>query len=100
HSPLTFSTTGVIPADLVWDKPYSPLFKYSWKNVYPALLEAAKVNEGSEYDGIIMKYANPLTGGHVMQTMGASIQLLLPGQHTKAHKHTGSFVYQCAKGQG
>lgn len=35
-----------------------------------------------------------------MQTMGASIQLLLPGQHTKAHKHTGSFIYQCAKGKG
>jgi len=35
-----------------------------------------------------------------MQTMGASMQLLRAGEHTKAHKHTGSFVYQCAKGQG
>jgi gentisate 1,2-dioxygenase len=47
-----------------------------------------------------MQYSNPLTGGHVMQTMGASIQLLRPSEHTKAHKHTGSFVYQCAKGKG
>lgn len=99
-SPLSFSGTGMIPADFVWDKPYSPLFKYSWKNVYPALLEAAKISDGSLYDGIIMQYSNPLTGGHVMQTMGASMQLLRAGQHTKAHKHTGSFVYQCAKGKG
>jgi gentisate 1,2-dioxygenase len=100
YSPLTCGHAGVLPADLVWDKPYSPLFKYSWKNVYPALLEAASVHEGSPYDGIIMHYTNPLTGGHVMQTMGASMQLLKPGLHTKAHRHTGSFVFQCAKGRG
>ena len=100
YSPSTFSGTGLLKADVVWSKPYSPLFKYSWKNVYPALLEAAKVNEASDFDGIIMQYSNPLTGGHVMQTMGASIQLLRASEHTKAHKHTGSFVYQCAKGNG
>jgi gentisate 1,2-dioxygenase len=100
HSPLTYGNSGLLPADKIWDKPYSPLFKYSWKNVYPALLEAAKVNKGSDFDGIIMHYTNPQTGGHVMQTMGASMQLLRAGEHTKAHKHTGSFVYQCAKGKG
>ncbi|THF52905.1 cupin domain-containing protein [Flavobacterium supellecticarium] len=100
YSPLTYGGAGMIPADTVWDKPYSPLFKYSWTSVYPALLEAAKVNEGSPYDGIIMDYTNPLTGGPVMQTMGASIQLLRAGEHTKAHKHTGSIIYQCAKGKG
>ena len=47
-----------------------------------------------------MQYSNPLTGGHVMQTMSASMQLLPAGFKGKAHKHTGSFVYQCAKGSG
>jgi gentisate 1,2-dioxygenase len=28
------------------------------------------------------------------------MQMLLPDEHTKAHRHTGSFVYQCAKGKG
>lgn len=100
HLPLSFGGAGLVPADIAWNKPYSPLFKYSWKQVYPALLETAKVNEGSPFDGILMHYTNPVTGGHVMQTMGASIQLLRAGEHTKAHKHTGSFVYQCAKGHG
>src|SRR5690606_26600884 len=59
-----------------------------------------KVNDVNIFDGIIMQYSNPLTGGHVMQTMGASIQLLPKGFKGKAHKHTGSFVYQCAKGKG
>ncbi len=100
YSPMSFDGVGLIPADFVWNKPYSPLFKYSWKKVYPSLLEAAKVNAPNPYDGIIMHYSNPLTGGHVMQTMGASMQMLQASEHTQAHKHTGSFVYQCAKGKG
>jgi gentisate 1,2-dioxygenase len=56
YSPITYGCAGLIPADKTWDKPYSPLFKYSWKNVYPALLEAQKVNEVNPFDGIFMQY--------------------------------------------
>ena len=35
-----------------------------------------------------------------MQTIGAAMQLLRPGERTKAHRHTGSFIYQVAKGRG
>ncbi|MER2855374.1 cupin domain-containing protein, partial [Escherichia coli] len=35
-----------------------------------------------------------------MPTIGASMQLLRPGFVGKAHRHTGSFIYQVAKGQG
>ncbi|TBX69915.1 cupin domain-containing protein [Flavobacterium silvisoli] len=100
HLPLSYSCAGLIPADKTWDKPYSPLFKYSWSKVYPALLDAQIVNHPDPFDGILMQYSNPLTGGHVMQTMGAAMQLLPAGFKGKAHKHTGSFVYQCAKGSG
>jgi len=47
-----------------------------------------------------MNYVNPATGGPVMQTIGASMQMLRPGEATKAHRHTGSFIYQVAKGSG
>lgn len=100
YSPLTYSGSGLVPSDTVWDKPYSPLFKYAWIPTYEALKNAAKVRDGSPYDGIIMQYTNPRTGGPVMQTMGANIQLLKPGFKSKAHKHTGSSIYQCAKGKG
>ena len=100
YSPIAYGCAGLIPADQSWDKPFSPLFKYSWKSVYPALLETVKVKEINPFDGILMQYSNPLTGGHVMQTMGASMQLLPASFKGKAHKHTGSFVYQCAKGHG
>lgn len=88
------------PAGVQWARPYSPLLKYEWAPTYEALLRYAAVSEGSPYDGLLMEYVNPHTGGPVMPTIGASMQMLRAGQHTKAHRHTGSFVYQCAKGRG
>ncbi len=100
HSPMTYSGAGLLPMDLKWNHAYSPLFRFGWEPTYEALLNAAKVNDPDPYDGIILQYANPATGGHVMPTMGAAMQLLHPKEHTKAHKHTGSIMYQCCKGQG
>ena len=83
-----------------WTKPYSPLLKFPWTETYAALCRAAAVGEGSPFDGVLMDYVNPLTGGPVMPTMGAAMQLLRPGERTRAHRHTGSVVYQVAKGRG
>lgn len=47
-----------------------------------------------------MEYVNPVTNGPVMKTMGASMQMLRPGERTKAHRHTGSGLYHVAKGNG
>lgn len=92
--------TALLPHGQVWSKSYSPLFKYEWGPTYESLRRLAKVSEGSPHDGILMHYVNPLTGGPVMPTIGASMQLLRPGEHTRAHRHTGSFLYQVAKGEG
>jgi gentisate 1,2-dioxygenase len=99
-STATWTGTGLRPAGQHWAKSYSPLLKYEWAPTYEALLRYSKVTDGSPYDGIIMDYVNPNTGGPVMQTLGATMQLLRPGERTKAHRQTGSFVYQCAKGKG
>lgn len=88
------------PHNVGWDKPYSPLFKYQWQPTYEALCRAAKVSDGSPFDDVLMHYTNPVTGGHVMPTIGASMQRLRPGFVGKAHRHTGSFMYQVAKGKG
>lgn len=91
---------GLKPTLHDWQKPYSPLLKYEWEPTYEALQRYSKVTDGSPFDGVMMDYTNPLTGGPVMATIGASMQMLRPGEHTKAHRHTGSIMYQVAKGQG
>jgi gentisate 1,2-dioxygenase len=96
----TWAATALHPQATVWSKPYSPLFKYEWEPTYESLRRYARVTDGSAFDGVLMNYVNPVTGGPVMPTMGASMQMLRPGEKTQAHRHTGSFLYQAAKGSG
>ncbi|HEV2571182.1 MAG TPA: cupin domain-containing protein [Beijerinckiaceae bacterium] len=96
----TWGNPGLRPSTGDWSKGYSPLLKYEWAPTYEALTRFAQTTEGSPFDGVMMNYVNPVTGGPVMQTIGASMQMLRPGERTKAHRHTGSFIYQVAKGSG
>ena len=77
----------------------SPLLLYSWKETWQAL-DAMRAQEGSLFDGIALEYRHPQTGGPVMPTMACLAQLLRPGEHTQAHRHTGSAVYYVVQGQG
>jgi gentisate 1,2-dioxygenase len=91
---------ALLPSGTPWNRPYSPLLKYEWGPTYEALSRYARSTEGSPFDGVLMHYVNPVNGGPVMPTVGASMQMLRAGEHTKAHRHTGSFIYQVAKGSG
>ncbi|TDY15816.1 gentisate 1,2-dioxygenase [Paraburkholderia sp. BL6665CI2N2] len=99
-SSAIWGTASLRPQNGDWNQRYSPLFKYEWEPTYEALTRYACVTDGSPFDGVLMNYVNPVTGGPVMPTMGASMQLLRPGEATRAHRHTGSFLYQVAKGSG
>ncbi len=99
-SSAAWAAPGLRPQNDDWQQRYSPLFKYEWAPTYEALTRYARVTDGSPFDGVLMNYVNPVSGGPVMSTIGASMQLLRPGERTRAHRHTGSYIYQVAKGSG
>ena len=70
-----------------WSKPYSPVFQYRWDDAYRAVKKER-----------IHEYSNPLTGGPIMPTMGARLELI--DRDTKPVRHTGSVIYQVAAGRG
>ena len=72
-----------------WSKPYSPVFLYKWDSCFSELKKEK-----------IFEYRNPLTGGPVMPTMGARLELVKKGTSTKPVRHTGSVIYQVAAGRG
>ena len=87
-----------------WEKPpdqgaYSPILNYRWTAARSSL-HALREGEGSPFDGIIMEYINPYTGGPTLPTMAAYLQLLRRDEHTKAHRHVASTVYHVAEGGG
>jgi len=84
----------------VKDKPKSsPLLLYAWEQARAAL-NAMRDQDGSPFDGIALEYRHPQTGGPVLPTMACFAQLLRPGEHTRAHRHTGSAVYHVVEGEG
>ena len=84
----------------VKEKPLSsPLLIYGWEET-EAALAATRDELGSPFDGIALDYTHPQTGGPLLPTMTCRIQMLRPREHTQAHRHTGSAVYQVVRGKG
>ncbi len=81
-------------------RPNSPLLLYPWAETEQALQDMARVGGGTPYDDVAFDYTNPTTGGHVMPTIGCRIQMLRPGNHTKAHRHSCAAVYHVFRGSG
>jgi gentisate 1,2-dioxygenase len=79
---------------------HSPLWHYPLAQVRPVLERLAAEQAGSPFDGVILEYTNPLTGGPVMPTIGCSVQLLRPGEHTRAHRHVCCTNYHVIEGSG
>jgi 1-hydroxy-2-naphthoate dioxygenase len=85
----------------VWERPKTEHvpYRYPWREVEAELLRMAD-QAGSPYDGVVMEYANPMTGGPTLPTISCWIQRLRPGQETRPHRHTSSSVYCVVRGEG
>lgn len=84
-----------------WERtPEVPVgFRYPWAEMEPILRSFAD-HEGSPYDGVLMRYVNPFTGGPTLKTLDAYLQLLRPGLETKSHRQSSSAVYYVIEGEG
>jgi gentisate 1,2-dioxygenase len=76
-------------------------FSYKWKETLPVLEKLAAAEESYDpYDGVLLEYTNPLTGGPTLPTIGAWVQMLRPGETTRPHRHTSCAVYHAVQGRG
>ncbi len=78
--------------------PRSPLLRYPWAAT-SAALEGLR-HDPDPWDGVLLRYSDPATGGPVLPTLEAAIQLLPAGVRTAPHRHVHSTVYQVFRGQG
>ena len=75
-------------------------FSYKWKETLPVLEKLAAEESYDPYDGVLLEYTNPLTGGATLPTIGAWVQMLRPGETTRPHRHTSCAVYHAVQGRG
>src|SRR5258706_12352660 len=71
-----------------WSKPYSPQMKYSWDVAHAALKASGEP---------ILEYTNPITGGPIMPTIGARLELV--SRKSKSKRNTGNSIYHVSVGQ-
>ncbi len=74
-------------------------FRYAWKDIY-SVLKAMGENDRDRYDGMLLRYINPATGGYTYPTMSCEVQLFKSREVTDAHRHTSTSIYHVFKGQG
>ena len=74
-------------------------FRYSFKETYRTLTAMGDADR-DPYDGTLLRYINPSTGGYTYPTMSCEIQLLQGKESTKGHRHTSTVLYHVFRGQG
>lgn len=74
-------------------------FRYSFKDTYNAL-RAMTDADRDPYDGLLLRYINPSTGGYTYPTMSCEIQMFKAKETTQVHRHTSTALYHVFRGQG
>jgi gentisate 1,2-dioxygenase len=94
-----FGAPGLLPAKQRPSTLYSPLNLYKWEHAYEALQRLQAI-ERDEFDGTVLEYVHPLTGGHILPTMSCYLHGLTGGTHTRARRTTASSVIHVVRGAG
>jgi gentisate 1,2-dioxygenase len=90
---------AVRPSWVTSDSIQPHAYVYRWEDTERTLKSVGE-RPGDPYDGIVLEYVNPLTGGPTLPTFSCGIQMLRPGEKTLGHRHTSSTIFHVFKGRG
>lgn len=81
--------------------PLTDFFHYKWRDTEPAVRALSNSpSTRNRFDGYLLEYRNPLTGGSTMTTIQCGVQLLPAGEETETHRHTSTVIYHVFRGSG
>jgi gentisate 1,2-dioxygenase len=78
----------------------SPIFSYPYARSREALEQLERDAPVDAWDGVKLRYVNPLTGGAPMPTMATFLQKLPAGFAGKPSRQTDGAVYSVVEGEG
>ena len=91
---------GLLPVDHERRHHTSPIFNYPYARTREALDHLAKTEAWDPCHGLKLRYVNPETGGHAMNTIAAFMQLLPKGFETAPYRSTDATVFSVVEGSG
>jgi gentisate 1,2-dioxygenase len=100
---LSFYGSGVLPdgtpaKNLTMNR--TPVINYTYARTRPIIERIMKAGDIDKRHGARVRYANPINGGPVLPTMGASLAMLPKGFRGEFYRSTDSAIFVCAEGQG
>jgi 1-hydroxy-2-naphthoate dioxygenase len=78
---------------------HRPPYRYPWDETRKSL-EAMAETPGDPFDGLLLRYVDPLTGSSTLPTMSCEIQMIRPSEKGRSHRHTYTVVYHAFRGKG
>ncbi|CAN5593166.1 gentisate 1,2-dioxygenase [soil metagenome] len=99
----SFARFGHNMAPMRHDAPFgatSPIFSYPYERSREAFHHLERDGPVDEWDGVKLRYVNPLTGGSPMPTMATFMQRLPPAFAGKPWRQTDGAVFSVVEGQG
>jgi gentisate 1,2-dioxygenase len=78
----------------------SPIFSYPYERSREALEQLERSAPIDAWDGVKLRYVNPLTGGWPMPTIATFLQKLPAGFSGKGWRQTDGAVYSVVEGEG
>src|SRR5260370_40188781 len=97
---MTFYGPGVLADGAAVALNRSPVINYAYARTRPILERLRKSGEVDRRHGARVHYVNPINGGPVLPTMGASLALLPKGFKGEDYRATGGTIFVCVEGQG
>jgi gentisate 1,2-dioxygenase len=96
---LSFYGSGVLP-DGTQVMNRTPVINYTYARTRPIIERMMLSGDIDKRHGARVRYANPVTGGPVLQTMCAYLAMLPKGFKGEPYRATDGTVFVCAEGRG
>jgi gentisate 1,2-dioxygenase len=97
---LAFYGSGVLPDGTPAHLNRSPVINYTYARTRPIVERMKKAGDIDRRHGARVRYANPVTGGPVLPTMGAYLAMLPKGFRGEKYRATDGVILVCVEGQG
>jgi gentisate 1,2-dioxygenase len=78
---------------------YRPPYRYAWTETEKAFASSAEA-PGDPFDGVLLRYSDPIGGGSTLPTINCEVQMFRPGEKCRSHRHTYTVVYHAFRGSG
>jgi gentisate 1,2-dioxygenase len=103
YSQKLYGRGGLVPRFIAhrrgFGRDVTPMFHYRGADTREAL-DGLRKEAGDAYDGVSLRFVNPVTGASLFPTLDYGAQLLRPGETTRYKRETASTLYVVIEGEG